>query len=58
MSRIIPGVTDVPALLAHREMVYFSMQEKITFLHNISQSPSLQMYNEGYFSLLGTTVYC
>lgn len=31
---------------------------KITFLRNISRSPSLQMYNEGYFSLLGATVHC
>jgi len=25
------GVTDVPALLAHREMIYFSMQERSLF---------------------------
>lgn len=31
---------------------------KIALLHNISQNPSLQMYNEGYFSLMGTTVHC
>lgn len=42
--------------LARKGCIFYA--GKIALLLNISQNPSLQMYNEGYFSLMGTTVHC